>query len=344
MKLAFRWYGLEDKVPLNYIRQIPNMKEIVSAIYDVPVGDVWPNEKIADLKQRIEHYGLVFETVESVPVHEAIKLGKIEREQYILNYQQTLRNLASFGIKTVCYNFMPIFDWTRTNLTYENKDGSTSLALSQKELALINPIDKSLSLPGWDESYTREELNDLFEAYATIDEEQLWKNLTYFLSAVIPVAEEVGINMAIHPDDPPYSIFGLPRIITGIDSYQRLFKINPSRNNGVTFCSGSLGSSSANDLSQILSFCLAEKKVHFVHLRNVRLHENNDFEETAHPSNMGSVDMVALMKLLHAHRYKGPLRPDHGRMIFGETGRPGYGLYDRALGASYLYGVWEALT
>ncbi|MFV0557469.1 MAG: mannonate dehydratase [Enterococcus sp.] len=344
MNLAFRWYGEADTIPLEYIRQIPNMKEIVSAVYDVPVGDVWSVATIRQLKKQIVAAKMVFETVESVPIHEDIKLGKANRMTYIENYKQTLRNLAQEGIKTVCYNFMPVFDWTRTNLTYPNFDGSTALALSQAELKQLESNRSIISLPGWDESYQLEQLRELLQEYEHVDEARLWENLTYFLQEVLPVAKKVGIQLAIHPDDPPYAILGLPRIITGKKSYEKLFAIDSSQANGVTFCSGSLGAHPDNDLVEILTYCLQKKRVHFVHLRNIQLHKNLDFEETAHASNYGSIDMVALMKLLKAYDYTGPLRPDHGRMIFGERGRPGYGLFDRALGASYLYGVWEALN
>ncbi|MFV0560988.1 MAG: mannonate dehydratase [Enterococcus sp.] len=343
MNLAFRWYGESDKIPLEYIRQIPNMKEIVSAVYDIPVGEAWPLENIQKLKKQIVDMGMLFETIESVPVHEDIKLGKETRQTYIENYQQTLRNLSQEGIKTVCYNFMPVFDWTRTNLAYKNFDGSTSLSLSQAELKKLDPYASVLSLPGWDESYQLDEIRNLLQEYQQVDEATLWENLAYFLKEILPVAKEVGIQMAIHPDDPPYSIFGLPRIITGKESYEKLFALDSSKENGITFCSGSLGAKASNDLLEILTYCLQQGRVHFVHLRNIKLHENQDFEETAHASNYGSVNMVALMKALKEYGYNGPLRPDHGRMIFGETGRPGYGLFDRALGASYLYGVWETL-
>lgn len=343
MNFAFRWYGEEDLIPLEYIRHIPDTKGIVSAVYEIPVGEEWTINSIISLKNKIEAAGFKFLTVESVPVHEDIKLGKESRDIYINNFCKTLRNLAEVGVETVCYNFMPIFDWTRTNLSFVNEDGSTSLSLSKKELLAIDPLKDSLSLPGWDESYSKSELVSLFNDYKNVDSEKLWENLAYFLSKIIPVAEEVGINMAIHPDDPPYEIFGLPRIITNLEAYQRLFKIHPSKRNGVTFCSGSLGATTTNNLLQLLNYALENKRVHFVHLRNVKLHADDSFEETAHLSSYGSVDMMALMKLLFEYDYQGQIRPDHGRMIFGETGRPGYGLYDRALGISYLSGILETL-
>lgn len=344
MKLGFRWYGETDAVRLEDIRQIPNMEGIVSAVYSIPSGKVWPLEQIRKLKNDIELHGLTFDVVESVPVHEDIKLGLQTRDRWIENYKQTIHNLAEYGVKTICYNFMPVFDWTRTTLEYWNQDGSTSLALDTKALQLIDPLNESLSLPGWDESYEKEELKRLMKQYADIDEHQLWENLAYFLNAILPVAEESGIRMAIHPDDPPYSIFGLPRIITNQAAYQKLFSLSDSSSNAITFCTGSLGASSQNDIYTMLENYLQKGKVAFMHVRNVHLHEDQSFEETAHASNDGSINMVRIMKLLKQYEYSGYLRPDHGRMIFGETGRPGYGLYDRALGASYLNGIWEAIN
>lgn len=344
MKLSFRWFGNDDLVTLKNIRQIPNMSGIVSAIYSIPVGEVWPVEQIKEMKQKIESNGLNLGVIESVPVHEDIKLGNSNRDQWIENYKQTILNLSECGIQTICYNFMPVFDWTRTTLHHLNSDGSTSLALSTEELKKLDPLDESLSLPGWDESYDKDKLKDILKQYSTVDEEKLWENLTYFLEAIIPVAEKAQVNMAIHPDDPPYSIFGLPRIIKDKESYARLFQLSSSSANGITFCTGSLGASPYNNLYEMLDEYLSLGKVHFMHVRNILLHKDKSFEETAHVSNYGSIDMVRILSLLKKHQYTGYLRPDHGRMIFKETGRPGYGLYDRALGASYLNGIWETLS
>lgn len=215
MKLSFRWYGEDDPVKIGYIRQIPNMYSVVTAVYDVPVGEVWSVESIEKLKKTTEDNGLHFDVIESVPVHEDIKLGLPTREKFIENYKENIRRLGSAGVKVICYNFMPIFDWTRTQLDYVLPDGSTALVYFKKQLEKMDPLTGELSLPGWDASYTKKDLNDLFEKYKSVDEEKLFENLEYFLKAIIPVAEEAGVKMAIHPDDPPYSIFGLPRIITG---------------------------------------------------------------------------------------------------------------------------------
>ncbi len=343
MKMTFRWYGDSDPVTLDYIRQIPGMSGIVSAVYDVPVGEVWPVETIAALKKKIESHGLAFEVIESVPVHEDIKLGKPTRDKLIANYCQTLRNLAQCGLKVVCYNFMPVFDWTRTDLEMTLPDGSKTLSF---DVATVNKIDPSegIHLPGWDASYKPEELKALLAEYAKVDEEALWANLEYFLKKVIPVAAEVGIKMAIHPDDPPRPIFGLPRIVKNRADLERLLKIVDNAANGLTLCSGSLGADCKNHIADMVREFAGKKRIHFAHLRNVKVTEAGDFYETGHRSEDGSLDMGEIVKAYYEAGFDGYVRPDHGRMIWGETGKPGYGLYDRALGAVYLNGLWEGIA
>ena len=341
MKLTFRWYGDSDPVTLEKIRQIPTMSGIVSAVYDVPAGGVWSEESIAELKAKAEAAGLEFEVVESVPVPEDIKLGNEKAPQLIENYCENVRRLGKAGVKVICYNFMPVFDWLRSELTRQNADGSNSLAYDDATVLAMNPLTSELSLPGWDESYTKEGLKDLLNQYKQIDEEALWKNLQTFLQAVIPVAEESGVKMAIHPDDPPWGLFGLPRIITNEQNLERFLKLVDRPANGLTFCTGSLGAGQQNDLP-----AMAKKfadRIHFVHLRNIRWTGPKDFEETGHPTSCGSLDMYAIVKALYEGGFDGYVRPDHGRMIWGETGRYGYGLYDRALGATYIAGLWEAV-
>lgn len=342
MQLSFRWYGTTDSIPLNYIRQIPNMKGIVTAIYDIPVGEAWPLEKILELKQAVEAEGMEISVIESVPVHEDIKLGRPTREKYIENYKTTLRHLGQAGIPVVCYNFMPVFDWTRSDLAYPLPDGSNALIYDEDQIKKMDPLKGELSLPGWDSSYTKEDLKDLFDAYSEVDEEKLWENLEYFIKEIIPVAEEANVKMAIHPDDPPYSIFGLPRIITNQENLERFVQLYDSEYNGLTMCSGSLASGPDNHFEEMLEYFLKKNRVNFVHARNIKLVGNTSFQESAHPSNYGSVDMCKVVDLLVEHQFKGAIRPDHGRMIWGETGKPGYGLFDRALGATYLYGLYEA--
>ncbi|MBU9174631.1 mannonate dehydratase [Burkholderia gladioli] len=342
MKMSFRWYGDADPVSLQYIRQIPGVTQIVSAVYDEPVGEVWPLAKIEALKARIEAAGLRFEVVESVPVHEDIKLGKPSRDRLIANYQQTLRHLAAAGIRVVCYNFMPVFDWTRTELAKTLEDGSTCLAFSTAEVERIDPAE-GISLPGWDSSYQPGQLQALLAEYREIDEARLWANLEYFLKAIVPVAAECGIRMAIHPDDPPRPIFGLPRIVKNRDDLVRILKAVDHPANGLTLCSGSLGAGPQNDVEALVREFGAMGRIHFAHIRNVKITPEGDFEESAHLSSCGSLDIAAIVKAYHDTGFTGYVRPDHGRMIWGETGKPGYGLYDRALGAVYLNGLWEAL-
>ncbi len=342
VKMSFRWYGDADPVSLQYIRQIPGVTQIVSAVYDEPVGEVWPLAKIEALKARIEAAGLRFEVVESVPVHEDIKLGKPSRDRLIANYQQTLRHLAAAGIRVVCYNFMPVFDWTRTELAKTLEDGSTCLAFSTAEVERIDPAE-GISLPGWDSSYQPGQLQALLAEYREIDEARLWANLEYFLKAIVPVAAECGIRMAIHPDDPPRPIFGLPRIVKNRDDLARILKAVDHPANGLTLCSGSLGAGPQNDVEALVREFGAMGRIHFAHIRNVKITPEGDFEESAHLSSCGSLDIAAIVKAYHDTGFTGYVRPDHGRMIWGETGKPGYGLYDRALGAVYLNGLWEAL-
>lgn len=344
MKMSFRWYGRDDKVTPEYIRQIPGMYSIVTAVYDVPVGEVWPMESIEELKKQTEAAGLHFEVIESIPVHEDIKLGKPSRDRYIENYCENIRRVARAGVKCICYNFMPVFDWTRTQLDHVLEDGSTSLVYYQEQVDKVNPLesDSDLTLPGWDLSYTREELKQVVAEYQKMTEEDLWENLSYFLEKIIPVAAECQVNMAIHEDDPCWSIFGLPRIITNEKNLDRFLKLVDDPHNGITLCTGSLGCSGHNDVVKMAAKYAAQGRIHFVHMRNVKVLDKG-FEERAHLSACGTLDMYAIMKALYDNGFEGYIRPDHGRMIWGETGRPGYGLYDRALGAAYLNGLWEAI-
>ena len=343
MKLSFRWYGEDDPVKIEYIRQIPSMDSIVTAIYDVHVGDVWSRESIKKLKDRVEKAGLNFDVIESVPVHEAIKLGLSTRDRYIANYKENIRRLGEVGVKVICYNFMPVFDWTRSQLDRVLPDGSTALVYYKEQVDKMDPLSGELSLPGWDSSYTKEGLKDLFDKYSKIDEEDLWSNLEYFLKEIIPVAEANDVKMAIHPDDPPWPIFGLPRIITTEENLDRFLELVDNKYNGLTLCTGSLGSGSFNDVVKMVDKYSAMRRIHFMHVRNIKLIGNDSFEETAHYSPCGSLDIVAIMEALYKNNFDGYLRSDHGRMIWGETGKPGYGLYDRALGAMYITGIWETL-
>ena len=341
MQMTFRWYGEDDPVTLQKIKQIPGVTGIVSAIYDIPVGEVWPLERIQKLKSTIEAEGLSLSVIESVPVHEDIKTGDGDRDRYIENYCETLRNNSEAGIDCVCYNFMPVFDWTRSDLAHELQDGSNALAYCEKTVQDMNPLTGDLSLPGWDASYTKADMQALLEKYSHISEDMLWDNLKYFLDRVIKTAEEVKVKMAIHPDDPPWGIFGLPRIITTKANIERFLKLYNSPYNGLTLCSGSLGVSPENDIPDMIR--TFGDRIHFAHVRNIKITGEKCFEESGHRSCDGSLDIVEIMKAYHEVGFEGYVRPDHGRMIWGETGRPGYGLYDRALGAVYINGIWETL-
>lgn len=344
MKLSFRWYGEDDKIPLPYIRQIPNMHSIVSAVYDVPAGEVWSNDSIMNIKHLVEENGMHFDVVESIPVHEDIKLGKPSRDKLIENYCENIRRIAKAGVKVVCYNFMPVFDWTRTDLAHALPDGSTTLVYYGSQVEDVDPLktESDLTLPGWDASYTRGELRDIVAEYNELTVEDMWDNLAYFLERVIPVAAENDVYMAIHQDDPCWSIFGLPRIISDEKDLDRLLSIVDDKHNGLTLCCGSLGCSEKNDVVKLAKKYAEMGRIHFVHMRNVQVLPDG-FEERAHLSSCGSLDMYAICKALYEAGFDGYIRPDHGRMIWGETGRAGYGLYDRALGAAYINGLWEAL-
>ena len=339
MKMTFRWYGESDCIPLSYIRQIPNMSGVVTAVYDVPVGDVWPCDKIARLKELCEQADLEMEVIESVPVHEDIKLGKPSRDRLIANYAETIRNLGKFGVKCICYNFMPVFDWFRTDLHYVQQNGAVCLAYKEEDFQKLDKHD--LRLPGWDESYTPEELNGLLKEYEGVSHEQLFENLVYFLNGIMPACDETGINMAIHPDDPPWDIFGLPRIVTGAESYEKMINAVPNIHNGFTFCTGSLGAGRFNDLPKMAE--KYAKRIYFAHLRQLKFVNETDFYENGHQTQDGNVDIYAIVKALEENGFTGYVRPDHGRNIWGEEGKPGYGLYDRALGAAYLSGLFEAV-
>jgi len=352
MKMTLRWYGSkQDKVTLNQIRQIPGVTGVITSLYDIPAGEVWPVERIRELKDEIEKEGLKLEGIESVNVHEDIKLGTPVAEKYIENYKHTLKNLGEVGINLVCYNFMPVFDWLRTDLAKDLPDGSNTLSYDEDVVRKIDPAkmfeqvngnSNGYVLPGWEPERIGE-IKRLLELYGDMDEEKLWKNLETFLKEVVPVAEKYGIKMAIHPDDPPWSIFGLPRLITSKENLERFINLVDSPSNGLTICTGSLGSNAQNNIPEIIRYFGAKGRVHFGYVRNVKIHEPRKFDEVAHKTEAGSLDMFEIMKAFYDIGFEGPIRPDHGRMIWGETGRPGYGLYDRALGATYLNGLLEAI-
>ncbi len=342
MKLSFRWYGENDSVPLEYIAQIPNMHSVASAVYDVKAGELWSEKSIEKIKNDCQKHGLKFDIAESIPVHENIKLGSASASELTEIYCENIRRCAKYGINCITYNFMPVFDWIRTQLDKKAPDGSTTLVMYREQLNTINPLSDDISLPGWASSYNQNELKSLISAYSEIGEEGLWKNLENFMKKVIPTAEGCGIKMAIHPDDPPYPLFGIPRIITCEKNLDRVLNIVDSPSNTLCLCTGSLGCASSNDVTAMVKKYAQKNKISFMHIRNVKNLNDGSFEESAHYSLCGSLDICEIVYALVENGFDGYVRPDHGRMIWGENGKPGYGLYDRALGATYINGLFEA--
>ena len=356
MEMTFRWYGPgQDKVTLEQIAQIPGVRGVVGCLMDIPVGEVWPEERIADLVRQVEERGLTLKVIESVNIHDDIKAGLPSRDAYIENYKQTIRNLARHGVKVICYNFMPVFDWVKSDLDYPLPDGSRTLcfegaAIPDDPQELLDTYASGTNgyvLPGW-EPERLAQLRHLFDIYRDVDEDRLRENLVYFLRAIMPTCEECDVRMAIHPDDPPYSMFGLPRIMKNRDDLDWLCRAVDTPYNGITLCTGSIAEDPANDVYAILAEFTRRGRIPFAHVRNIRyLHPdepgNRDFYEAAHLSEAGSLDMYRIVAALHDNGFDGFIRPDHGRMIWDETGRPGYGLYDRALGCAYINGLWEAI-
>ncbi|MDG5787094.1 mannonate dehydratase [Evansella sp. AB-P1] len=349
MKMVFRWFGNEnDTVSLKDIKQIPGVEGIVWALHDIPVGEVWPMDKINGIKKLATQYNLHLDVVESVNVHEDIKLGLPTREKYINNYKKTIENLSKVGVKVICYNFMPVFDWIRTDLNKELEDGSTALFYEKSMLENRDPNDlvkkiadnPNFTMPGWEPDRLNS-ITELFQAYNQVSVADLWGNLKYFLQEIIPCAEEHNIKMAIHPDDPPWSVFGLPRIITSQENIRRLLHLVDNPYNCVTLCSGALGVDPNNNIPSMINEF--SDRIAFAHIRNIKMYENGDFIETSHRSHDGSLNINAIVKAYHDNNFVGYTRPDHGRHIWDETCRPGYGLYDRALGIMYLWGIWDTL-
>lgn len=384
MKLEYtwRWYGPEDPVTLQDIRQT-EATGIVSALHHVPVGDVWSVDEIQKRKREIEAAGLSWSVVESVPVHEDIKKRSGDFELYIGNYRQTIRNLALCDITTICYNFMPILDWTRTNLEYPVGNGSYALRFDADAFAAFDlfilsrknakadytdeQIQKAKSyydalnregrdkltdtiiagLPGGHEGYSLEAFKKILSEYANIDASELEANLKHFLQEVIPTAEEHNVLMAIHPDDPPYPILGLPRVVSTENDIERLLSDVDSPNNGITFCTGSYGVRDDNNLSK-MAIKFAER-IHFLHLRSVKREEDGSFYEDDHLR--GNSEIAAVMqviitsdKLREDHVI--PVRPDHGHKMLDDIGKetnPGYSCIGRMKGLSELRGLEQGL-
>ena len=355
MKMTFRWFGEgQDTITLQEIRQIPMMTGVVTSLLDIPAGEAWQEERIRAMKETVSGAGLDVEVIESVNIHEDIKLGLPSRDEKIENYILTMERLAKYGIKCICYNMMPVLDWARSHLYYNLPDGSNTMRyeaafiknLSPEELAARYAAESGeYELPGWEPERLKN-IRKLLDAYEGMKEETFYANMKYFLDAIIPHAERLNILMAVHPDDPPQPIFGLPKLIISRDNVRKYLDLHPSKFNGLTLCTGSLGAKKGADIPAMIREFGGEGRIHFAHVRNLKFENETDFYESAHPTPCGSLDMFAIMKAFHDTNFRGWIRPDHGRMIWNEEKqkrRPGYGLYDRALGATYLQGIWEAL-
>lgn len=353
MKLTFRWYGEgNDSVSLKQIRQIPGCSGLMGVLDQYAAGEVWPLDVIQDYVKHVNAAGLEVEVIESVNVHEDIKMGLPSRDKYIDNYIETIRNLAQCGIKVIVYNFMPVFDWLRTDLARVIEDGSNVLYYDDEELKGMTPLklveettknSNGFTLPGWEPERLKE-LERVLAIYKDIDEGKLLDHYQYFLEKIIPVCEEVGIRMAVHPDDPAWPIFGLPRIAHTQEQFDKIITLVDSPANALCLCTGSLGSSPDNDIPAAIRHFGELDRIACAHVRNVKYLGTKKFREASHLSSDGSLDMYEIMKAFYETGFDGYIRPDHGRMIWDEQARPGYGLYDRALGLTYLNGLWEALS
>ncbi len=305
MKMILRWFPHgDDSVTLSQIRQIPGVTGVASCLPHIPVGDVWPLEQLQALRTEVNEAGLDLEVIESVNIHEDIKKGLASRDDYIERYIATLKNLSAIGIKCLCYNFMPVLDWARSDLEFPLPDGSTVLSYRHDQVVEMNPgkmadamanQSKGYSLPGWEPERIDAMSRDI-EFYQSMSQDDYWKNMKYFLDAVIPHAEELDIKLAIHPDDPPWPLFGLPKVISSAENIRRFLALNTSPYNGLTLCTGSLGANMDNDIPAHLQGVFRPGRIHFAHIRNIKHLSPTDFDESAHLSECGDLDLFEIVR------------------------------------------------
>ena len=383
MKESFRWYGPEDPVGLSDILQ-SGATNVVSALHQVPNGSVWEKDTIKAYKEIVVKAGLDWEVVESVPIHEDIKRRVGKYKQHIENYKKTIENLSKCGIYNICYNFMPVLDWTRTHLHYHMKDGSTALYFDKTALAAfdlfivkrkntekrynenkileakkyydsltkeeVETLSMSIiaGLPGSEEKYSLEKFRNQLEYYESVSKSDFQKNLIYFLEEIIPTAEKFGVRMCIHPDDPPFDLFGIPRVVSTYEDLNFIFKAIPSLSNGLTFCTGSLGVRPDNNLIEI--FHKFAERIHFLHLRSTKRDDKGNFYEANHLE--GDLDMFQIVrailieekkrKKVNRSDWKIPMRPDHGHQMLDDLNKktnPGYSAIGRLRGLAEIRGL-----
>ncbi|MDR0711174.1 MAG: mannonate dehydratase [Prevotellaceae bacterium] len=381
MEKTWRWFGKKDAITLDMLRQI-GVEGIVTALHDIPNGEIWPPEAIDDLKSYIEKAGLRWSVVESLPVSESIKYGGKDREQLIENYKVSLANLGKAGVKTVCYNFMPVIDWIRTDLAKQNDDGTYNLYFdkirfayfdccilqrkgaendySAKEMAQVRELDKTITQPEKDDMITSiivktqgfvngniKEGDEnpvaifkrLLALYEGIDKNKLRESYKYFLEQVIPTAEKYGVNLCVHPDDPPFPVLGLPRIVTSGEDIEWFLNVVPSPNNGLTFCAGSLSAGMHNNVPELAK--RFAKRTHFVHLRSTKVDENGNFTEASHLGGRGHI--VELVRIFERENPALPMRVDHGKLMLDDVKNnrynPGYSFLGRMFALAQVDGI-----